>query len=81
VTATADGTARWGSGVECTLALGPKVLQTVTLHPSFFGGTFPIALQGAGMLTSGNITLTCSGSGRTSTSNISLTAYVLSAIN
>jgi hypothetical protein len=68
-----------GPAVTCTLSFGSVTAQTITLQPSN-GGTFPISLQGAGMLAGGNIKLVCSGR-YTRTSNLSLNAYVVSALN
>jgi hypothetical protein len=74
-----------GAPVECMLALGSTIVQNVELNPQPLPpkgrvGTYPISLSGAGKLTSGKITLTCSGPG-TSTSKLSLTASVVSALN
>ena len=80
---TADGLATVRgvtSPLTCALKLGPTILQSVTLD--FDPAPVEFSLQGAGVLSSGSVTLSCSSHSRLdSVRNLSLMAYVASAIN
>ncbi len=66
--------------LTCTLKFGTVVQQTMVF--AFVTSTVEVALRGYGMLSSGQITVTCtSESASDSVANMSLIATVASAIN
>jgi hypothetical protein len=81
-TANAEGTvAGDGHPLTCTLKFGSTPMQTMVLK-EHNESPVEVGLQGAGALTSGSISLSCtSNSSMDSVSNLSLSAYVVSGVN
>ena len=81
-TANAEGTVEGGSHpLTCTLNFGSTPMQTIVLR-EHNESPVEVGLKGAGALTSGSISLSCtSNTSRDSVSNLSLIAYVVSGIN
>jgi hypothetical protein len=81
-TANAEGTVGGNNQpLTCTLRFGSTPMQTIVLR-EHNGSPVEVFLQGAGALTSGSISLSCtSNTSMDSVSNMSLSAYVVSGIN
>ena len=81
-TADAEGSVAGDSHpLTCTLNFGSTPMQTIVLR-EHNESPVEVGLQGAGALTSGSISLSCtSNSSRDSVSNLSLSAYVVSGVN